>query len=74
MILQNFVSLVFYIVHQNGASIRRTKLIKESKVIISDRSGMKKVVFGRVRVYPTFEMTGSGMSGIGKLGLGRVRV
>ena len=25
-----------------------------------------EVGFGRVRVYPTFEMSGSGMSGIGK--------
>jgi len=38
------------------------------------KSGMEKVGFGRVRVYPKFEMSGSGISGIDKLGFGRVRV
>ena len=33
-----------------------------------------EVGFGRVRVYPKFEMSGSGTSGIDKLGFGRVRV
>ena len=35
-------------------------------VFISDGSGMEKVGFGRVRVYPNFQMSGSGMSGIEK--------
>ena len=35
---------------------------------------MEKEGFGRVRVYPKFEMSGSGISGIDKLGFGRVRV
>ena len=35
---------------------------------------MEKVGFGRVRVYPKFEMSGTGISGIEKLGFGRVRV
>ena len=38
----------------------------------SDGSGMEKVGFGRVRVYPKFEMSGSGISGIGKVAFGRV--
>ena len=38
----------------------------------TDGSGMEKVRFGRVRVYPNFQMLGSGMSGIGKVGFGRV--
>ena len=35
---------------------------------------MEKVGFGRTRVYPKFEMSGSGMSGIRGVGFGRVRV
>ena len=38
---------------------------------ISDGSGMEKVGFGRVWVYPNFLMSGSGISGIGKVGFGR---
>ena len=34
---------------------------------------MEKVGFGRVRVYPKFEMSGTGISGIEKVGFGRVR-
>ena len=35
---------------------------------------MEKVGFGQVRVYPKIEISGSGMSGIEKLGFERVRV
>ena len=41
-------------------------------VSTSDGSGMEKVGFARVRVYPNFQMSGSGMSSIGKVGFGRV--
>ena len=37
----------------------------------SDGSDMEKVGFGRVRVYPNFQISGSGMSGIEKVGFGR---
>ena len=37
----------------------------------SDGSGMEKVGFGRVRLYPNFQMSGSGMSSIEKVGFGR---
>ena len=36
-----------------------------------DGSGMEKVGFGLVRVYPNSQKSGSGMSGIGKVGFGR---
>ena len=36
----------------------------------SDGSGMKKVGFGQVRVHPNFQMSSSGMSGIGNVGFG----
>ena len=39
-----------------------------SREFSSDGSGMEKVGFGKVRVYPNFQMSGSGMSGIGKVG------
>ena len=39
---------------------------------ISDGSGMEKVGFRRVRVYPNFQMSGPGMSGIEKVEFGRV--
>ena len=38
----------------------------------SDGSGMEKVGFGRVRLYPNFQLSGSDMSGIGKVWFGRV--
>ena len=40
----------------------------------SDGSGMEKVGFGRVRIYPKFEMSGTGISGMRGVGFGRVRV
>ena len=42
------------------------------RVFTSVGSGMEKDGFGRVRVFPNFQMSGSGMSGIGKVGFGRV--
>ena len=42
------------------------------KATTSDASGMEKVWFGRVRVYPNFQMSGSGISGIEKVGFWRV--
>ena len=48
------------------------KYAKEFEYIeTSDGSGMEKVGFGRVRVYQNFQMSGSGMSGIGKVGFGQ---
>ena len=41
------------------------------KIEISDGSGMEKVGFGRIRVYPNFQMYDSGMSGIGKVRFGQ---
>ena len=41
------------------------------EVTSSDGSGIEKVGCGRVRVYPNFQMSGSGMSGIEKVGFGR---
>ena len=38
-------------------------------MFISDGSGMEKVGFGQVRVYPKIEISGSGMSEIGKFNI-----
>ena len=38
---------------------------------ITDGSGMEKVRFGQVRVYPNSHKSGSGMSGIRKVGFVR---
>ena len=55
-------------------------IVKSLRVESSDGLGMEKVAFGRVRVYPNFQMSGSGMSGIessrvraGNFGLGYTR-
>jgi len=40
-------------------------------VLVSDKSGTEKVRFGRIREFPKFENTGSGISGMEKVGFGR---
>ena len=39
----------------------------------SDGLGIEKVGFGRVRVFPNFEMSGSGITGMEKFRFGRIR-
>ena len=53
----------------SGIFEHRRKLCLISQINIG--SGMEKVRFGRVRVYPNSQKSGLGMSGIRKVGLGR---
>ena len=40
-------------------------------MLTSDGSGTEKVGFGQVREFPNFENSGSGISGMKKVGFGR---
>ena len=55
-----------------SSNLREKCKQRKKDVFGSDESGIEKFGFGRVRVYPNFQMSGSGMSGIEKIGFWRV--